>query len=118
MVRVKNAVASRKRRKRLLKRAKGFTGDRKNHVRLSSDAVMKALAFNYMHRKKKKGDFRSLWIIRIGIAAKANGLSYSKFIQGLIKARCHLNRKVLADLAIRDPKCFAAVAQRAKQALA
>lgn len=117
MVRVRNQVASRRRRKRLLKRAKGFTGDRKNHVRLTKDAVMKAMAFSYAHRKKKKGDFRRLWIVRIGIAAKVNGISYSKFINGLLKAGCGLNRKMLSDLAIQDPKAFSAVADQAKQAL-
>jgi large subunit ribosomal protein L20 len=97
MVRVTNAVASRRRRKRLLKAAKGFVGDRKNHLRLTSDAVMKAMAFNYHHRKRKKRDFRRLWNIRIGVASKANGISYSKFIGGLKKAECQLNRKMLAD---------------------
>jgi len=118
MVRVTNPVASRRRRKKLLKRAKGFIGDRKNHVRLTKDAVMKALAFSYMHRKKKKGDFRRLWIVRIGVAAKVNGLSYSKLISGLTKSGCGLNRKMLSDLAIQDPKAFTAVADHAKQALA
>lgn len=118
MVRVTNPVASRRRRKRLLKRAKGFTGDRKNHVRLTQDAVMKAMAFNYIHRKKKKGDFRRLWITRIGVAAKVNGMSYSKFIHGMTKAGCVLNRKMLSDLAIQDPTAFSAVVTQAKQALA
>ncbi|MCK4934843.1 MAG: 50S ribosomal protein L20 [Simkaniaceae bacterium] len=118
MVRVTCAVASRKRRKRILKRAKGFVGDRKNHIRLTKDAVMKALAFNYMHRKKKKRDFRSIWIIRIGVAAKMNGISYSKLIHGLTKTGCEIDRKMLADLAIRDPKSFAEIANTAKTALA
>ena len=118
MVRVTNAVASRRRRKRILKRAKGFFGDRKNHVRLSADAVMKAMAYSTAHRRKKKGDFRRLWIIRIGIAAKSQGISYSKFINGLMKSNCHINRKMLSDMAIQDPKGFAAVADTAKLALA
>lgn len=118
MVRVTNAVAAHKKRKRLLKRAKGFVGDRKNHLRLSADAVMSALAFNYRHRKLKKRDFRKLWIIRIGVGAKINGLSYSKLINGLKIAGCSLNRKMLSDMAIRDPSSFAAVAGAAKQALA
>lgn len=118
MVRVTNPVASRRRRKRLLKRAKGFIGDRKNHIRLTKDAVMKALAFSYMHRKKKKGDFRRLWITRIGVAAKVNGISYSKFMNGLTKSGCKINRKMLADLAIQDPKAFSSFADHAKQALA
>ena len=117
MVRVTNAVAANRKRKRLLKLAKGFVGDRKNHLRLSSDAVMSALAFNYKHRKQKKRDFRRLWIVRIGVAAKINGISYSSLIHGLIKAGCTLNRKMLSDMAIRDPKSFAAVASQAKQTL-
>jgi len=117
MVRVRSRVASRKRRKRLLKRAKGFVGDRKNHVRLTQDAVMKAMAFNTEHRKKKKGDFRRLWIIRIGVAAKSQGISYSRLINGLTKAGVRVDRKMLADIAIRDPKSFAAVADAAKTAL-
>lgn len=118
MVRVTNAVAVNRSRKRLFKRAKGFVGDRKNHLRLTKDAVMSALAFNYRHRKQKKRDFRRLWIIRIGVAAKINGLSYSKLIDGLSKAGCLLNRKMLSDMAIRDPGSFATVAGTAKQALA
>lgn len=118
MVRVTNAVASHRRKKRLQKKAKGFVGDRKNHLRLTSDAVMRAMAYNYRHRKLKKRDFRSLWIMRIGVAAKINGMSYSKLINGLKKAQCDLNRKILADLAVRDPGGFAAVVGQAKQALA
>jgi large subunit ribosomal protein L20 len=118
MVRVTNAVASNRSKKRLLKRAKGFVGDRKNHLRLTSDAVMSAMAFNYRHRKLRKRDFRKLWIMRIGVAAKINGISYSKFINGLKKAGCSLNRKMLSELAIRDPQSFAAIAGSAKQALA
>lgn len=117
MVRITNAVASHRRKKRVLKRAKGFVGDRKNHLRLTQEAVMRALAYNYRHRKLRKRDFRSLWIQRIGAAAKIHGISYSKFIFGLKKARCELDRKVLADLAIRDPLSFAAVINRAKEAL-
>ena len=118
MVRVTNAVAVNRARKRLLKRAKGFVGDRKNHLRLSADAVMSALAFNYKHRKQRKRDFRRLWIIRIGVGAKINGLSYSKLCNGLKKARCALNRKVLSEMAIRDPESFSFIAGKAKQALA
>lgn len=116
MVRVTYSLASHRRKKRLRKRARGFVGDRKNHLRLTSDAVMSALAFNYKHRKQRKSDFRGLWITRIGVAAKINGLSYSRLIHGLKKAGCDLNRKMLAELAVRDPVCFAAVASVAKQA--
>jgi large subunit ribosomal protein L20 len=118
MVRVTNAVAARQRTKKLLKRCKGFYGDRKNHLKLSKDALMSALSFNYLHRKQRKRDFRSLWTIRIGVAAKINGISYSKFINGLKRVGCSMNRKMLADLAIRDPEAFAAIAGKAKQGLA
>lgn len=117
MVRVTNAVPSHRRKKRLRKLAKGFVGDRKNHLRLTGDAVMKALSYKYVHRKLKKRDFRSLWITRIGVAAKINGISYSKLIHGLKLAGSELNRKVLSDLAIRDPGSFAAVVGHAKAAL-
>lgn len=117
MVRVTNAVASHRRKKRMFKRAKGFVGDRKNHLRLSSESVMRALAYNYRHRKIKKREFRSLWIQRIGAASKIHGISYSKFIHGLQKAGCELNRKMLAEMAIRDPNSFAAVVERAKEVL-
>ncbi len=118
MVRVTNAVARNRSRKRLMKRAKGFVGDRKNHKRLTLDAVLSALAFNYRHRKQRKRDFRKLWIMRIGVGAKINGISYSKLVNGLNKAGCTLNRKMLSDMAIRDPNSFSAVVGTAKQALA
>ena len=117
MVRITNSVAARKRSKKLLKRCKGFYGDRKNHLKLSKDALMSALAFNYKHRKLRKRDFRSLWITRIGVAAKINGLSYSKLIDGLKRSGCEINRKVLAELAIRDPGAFTAVVGTAKRGL-
>lgn len=117
MVRVTNAVAAHRKRKRLLKQAKGFVGDRKNHLRLSADAVMSAMSFNYRHRKLKKRDFRKLWVMRIGVGAKINGISYSKLIDGLQKAGCAINRKMLSDMAIRDPNSFAAIVGAAKQAL-
>lgn len=118
MVRITNAVATHRRKKRLHKRAKGFRGDRKNHLRLTITAVLRALAFNYEHRKQNKRNFRSLWIQRIGAAAKINGISYSKFMHGLKLAQCELDRKVLADMAVRDPVAFASVVERAKEALA
>lgn len=118
MVRATNAVASHRRKKRMLKRAKGFWGDRKNHLRMTQDAILRALAFNYAHRKRKKRDFRKLWITRISAAAKINGMSYSKLIYGLSVAECQLDRKVLADMAVRDPNSFATVVATAKQALA
>lgn len=117
MVRATNAVATHRRKKRLLKQAKGYVGDRKNHLRITKDAVLRAMAYNYRHRKERKRDFRSLWIVRIGAAAKINGISYNKLICGLKKANCELDRKVLAEMAIHDPHSFAAIAGQAKQAL-
>lgn len=117
MVRATNAVATRRYRNRLRKASKGFWGDRKNHLRLSSDAVLRAMAFNYRHRKQKKQDFRALWIARIGVATKIHGISYSKFIHGLKVACCELDRKMLADMALRDPEGFAAVVEQGKTAL-
>lgn len=114
MTRARSPVASRRRRKRLFKRAKGFVGDRKNHLRQTLNAVMKAMAYNYEHRKHNKRNFRRLWITRIGIAAKMNGISYSRFMHGLNKAGSDLNRKMLADMAVRDPAAFAHVAEVAK----
>jgi large subunit ribosomal protein L20 len=118
MTRVRKAVASRKRRKRILKRAKGFVGDRKNHVRLSQDAVMKAMAFATEHRRKKKTFFRRLWIQRISVAAKSHGISYSRLIDGLTKGGVIVNRKMLSELAIHEPATFAACVDQAKKALA
>lgn len=118
MVRVTCAVASHRKKKRIRKQAKGFWGDRKNHLRLTQEAVVRALAFSYIHRKQKKRTFRTLWIERISAAAKFNGISYSKFINGLKRARCELDRKVLADMAISDPAGFTAVVSKAKAALA
>ncbi|HSW72424.1 MAG TPA: 50S ribosomal protein L20 [Chlamydiales bacterium] len=118
MTRSTNAVAFRKRRKRLYKRAKGFVGDRKNHLRLTQDAVMSALSFSYEHRKQKKRNFRELWIQRISVAARINGLSYSKLIFGLKKAGILINRKMLSELAIKDMLVFNQIASSAKSALA
>jgi large subunit ribosomal protein L20 len=117
MVRATCAPASRRRRKRVLRQAKGYWGDRKNHIRQSANAVMSALSFNYRHRKQKKSEFRSLWITRIGIGAKINGISYSKLVCGLKKAGCDLNRKMLAELLVHDPQAFKSVVDMAKQAL-
>ncbi len=111
------AVASRRRRKRIFRLAKGFTGDRKNHVRLSTEAVRRAMANNYRHRKHNKRNFRRLWIARINAAARINGMSYSKMINGLLRADCQIDRKMLAFMAISDPAGFAAVAGVAQEAL-
>jgi len=114
MTRARSPVASRRRRKRLFKRAKGFVGNRKNHLRQTLNAVMKAMAYNYEHRKHNKRNFRRLWITRIGVAAKMNGIAYSRMMHGLKQASCDLDRKMLADMAVRDPAGFAAVADVAK----
>lgn len=117
MVRATNAVASRRRRKKILKQAKGFWGDRKGHIRQSKNAVMKAMAYNYQHRKDKKGDFRRLWITRLSVAAKINGLSYSRFVNGLKLVGSELNRKMLSEMAIHDSKSFQVLASQVKDAL-
>ncbi len=117
MVRVTNAPASRRRKKKLRKQAKGYWGDRKNHLRITKNAVIQAMASATRHRKLRKRDFRSLWIQRLSVAAKTNGLSYSRLINGLLLANCPLNRKMLSQIAILDPKGFEQVANEAKQAL-
>lgn len=118
MVRIKKSVASRKRRKRLMKQAKGFYGDRKNHVRQTKSAVMRAMAFATAHRRKQKGMVRRLWIQRINVAARLNGMSYSRLIDGMAKANCQIDRKQLAELATNEPALFAAIAKNAQAALA
>lgn len=117
MVRSTNAVASRRRRKRLLKQAKGFWGDRKNHIRITKEAVVRSLSENYRHRKLRKRDFRKLWISRVGIAAKIRQLSYCSFIDGLKRAKSELNRKMLSEIAIHDPQGFSVIAEHVKQNL-
>src|SRR5690349_7446495 len=109
MARSTNAVTAHARRKRLLKQCKGFYGDRKNHLKLSKDALLTALSNNYCHRKLRKRDFRNLWVVRIGTAAKMHGISYSKLIHGLHRAGCVINRKWLSNLAIEDPAAFGAI---------
>jgi large subunit ribosomal protein L20 len=113
-MRVKKAVASRKRRKRILKQAKGYWGRRSRNLRRAKETIMRALAFAYRDRKAKKRTFRRLWITRINAAVRAHGLSYSKFINGLKKAGVELDRKVLADLAVRDANSFSKVVDTAK----
>ena len=116
-MRVKRGFASRRRHKRRLKLAEGFRGRRKNCFKLAKRAVEKALQFSYRDRRAKKRDFRGLWIVRINAAARLNGLSYSKLINGLAKANVELDRKVLAELAFHDPASFAVIAEKAKAAL-
>jgi large subunit ribosomal protein L20 len=117
MVRVTNAVASRKRTKKVFKKVKGFYGDRKNHTKMAKCNVMQAQKFATIHRKQRKSEFRSIWIQRINVAARMYGLSYSKLIHGLSKAGVTMDRKSMADLAVRDTAAFAAFAETAKKAL-
>lgn len=115
-MRVKKSVASRKRRKRILKQAKGYWGRRKNNIRRAKETLLRALAYAYRDRRQKKRDFRRLWIVRINAAVRPFDLSYSKFIAALKKAEIDLDRKSLSELAIRDPQGFKAVVDTAKAA--
>ena len=115
MPRVTNAVASRKRRKRRLDAAKGFYGSRSKLFRQATEAVDRAMALSYAHRKEKKRDFRGLWIVRLSAGCRANDISYSRFIEGLSKAGIALNRKMLSEIAIHDPEGFASLVATAKQ---
>jgi large subunit ribosomal protein L20 len=116
MPRARNNVATRRRRKKLLKLAKGYWGRKKNVYRNAKEAVERALQYAYRDRRQRKRDFRRLWIIRINAAAREHGLSYSQFMHGLKELNIDLNRKVLADMAVRDPQAFAELAARVKGA--
>ncbi len=117
MPRVRRGTTRTDKRRKILKRAKGFFGIRHNAYRIAMQAVDRALAYSYRDRRQRKRQFRRLWITRINAAARINGLSYSRMINGLKKAGISLDRKVLADLAVREPAAFASVAEAAKQAL-
>lgn len=117
MPRATNSPASRKRRKRTLAKAKGFRGFRSKLFRYAKDAVRKAMTYAYRDRKVRKRDFRKLWIARINAATRAQGMSYSRFIEGLKAAGIEMDRKVLADIAVKDEAAFQALIQQAKQAL-
>ena len=117
MPRTTNSVASRRRRKKVLKAARGYRGGRSKLYRTADDAVNRALAYAYRDRRQKKRNFRSLWIVRINAAARLNGLSYSSLINGLKKADVSVDRKVLANLAVTDAAAFSALAQQARQHL-
>ena len=116
MPRAKTRVPSRERRKKILKAAKGFYGRRKSNLRLAIDAVPHARQYAYAYRRDKKGDFRSLWIVRLNAAVRELGISYSQFIYKLSKSGIKLNRKVLADMAVADPTSFAKVVETVKAA--
>jgi large subunit ribosomal protein L20 len=116
MARVKGAVRTRARHKKILKLSKGYFGAKGKLFRTAKQAVMKSLNYSYNDRRLKKREFRKLWIARINAAARINGLSYSRFISGLKKSGIELNRKVLADMAVNDANGFAQLAQLAKTA--
>ena len=118
MARVKRGVQARRRHKKILKQAKGYYGARSRVFRVAKQAVIKAGQYAYRDRRQRKRQFRRLWIARINAAARINGLSYSRFMNGLKRAEIMLDRKVLADLAVREQAAFAAIAEKAKQALA
>jgi large subunit ribosomal protein L20 len=117
MARVKRGVHARKQRRTVLDRARGFRGARSRRYRVANESVLHAMRYEYRDRRKRKGDFRKLWITRINAAARQEGMSYSRFISGLRKAEVEVDRKVLADLAVRDPQAFAQLVGVAKQAL-
>ncbi len=117
MPRVKRAVHARKKRAKVLGQAKGYYGRKKSSYRFAKEQVEHSLAYAYRDRKARKRTFRRLWIVRINAAARANGLSYNRFMEGVRKAGITLDRKSLADIAVSDPQAFAAVADRAKAAL-
>ncbi|MBD3308234.1 50S ribosomal protein L20 [candidate division KSB3 bacterium] len=117
MARVKGGNVARKRRKKILKLAKGYRGGRSKLYRTAKNAVIKSLRYSYRDRRRRKRDFRKLWVIRINAAARENGLSYSRFMNGLKKANIQLDRKVLAHLAVEDAAAFAHLVETAKGAL-
>ena len=116
MARVKTAIITKKKHKKVLKRAKGYYGAKHYRFRQAKQAVMKSGAYAYVGRKDRKSDFRKLWIIRINAAARMNGMTYSTLINGLKKANVTVNRKMLADLAVTDAKAFSEICKVAKKA--
>ncbi len=118
MARTTRSVARRARHKKMLKLAKGFRGRSKNNYRLARNRVEKALQYAYRDRRNRKRDFRRLWILRINAGAREHGLTYSQFIGGVKRAGIEIDRKVLAELAAREPETFKAIAERAQAALA
>ncbi|MFC0282700.1 50S ribosomal protein L20 [Camelimonas abortus] len=118
MARVKRGVTSHAKHKKVLKAAKGYYGRRKNTIRTAKAAVDRALQYAYRDRKNRKRNFRALWIQRLNAAAREHGLTYSRLIDGLGKAGVEIDRKVLSDLAIREPAAFKAVVEKARAALA
>lgn len=117
MPRVKRGVTARKRHRKVLKLAKGYFGAKSRIFRPANQQVMKSLLYAYIHRRRRKGDFRKLWIARINAAARQNGISYNRFMNGLKRAGVQINRKMLAELAISDQQAFARLVDMAKNQL-
>lgn len=116
MARIKGAMMTRKRRKKILGLAKGYWGSKSKHFKMANQAVMKSGNYAYIGRKQRKRDFRSLWITRISAACKMNGMNYSTFMHGLKLAGIEMNRKMLSEIAIHDPAAFTALTEKAKAA--
>jgi large subunit ribosomal protein L20 len=118
VARVKNSVHAKKKRREVLRKAEGYFGSRSRRYRVAKEQLLHSGAYAYRDRRDRKAQFRRLWIARIGAGARQNGLSYSRLIHGLQTAGVEIDRKILADLAVRDPAAFAQLAQTAKDALA
>jgi large subunit ribosomal protein L20 len=116
MARVKRGVMVRKRHNKLLKEASGYRGSRSRRIKVARETVMKALSYAYRDRRNKKRDFRRLWIIRINAAARQNGISYSRLVNGLKLAGIDIDRKILADMAVRDPAGFTSIVEQVQRA--
>ncbi len=114
MPRAKGGFKTRRRRKKILKMAKGYYGAKSRLYRIATEAVDRALRYAYRDRRNKKREFRSLWIVRINAALRSVGMTYSQFMNGLLKAEININRKVLADMAVKDPKAFNALVETVK----
>ena len=117
MARVKRGTTKHRRHKAVLKLTRGHYSVRHRHYRRASESLLHAMSYAYIHRRERKGDFRKLWVLRIGAAARGLGLNYNSFIYGLKQAGSDLNRKVLADIAVRDPESFAQLVNKARAAL-
>ena len=116
MARVKGAMMTRKRRNKILKLAGGYWGSKSTHYKMANQAVMKSLTYAYVGRKRKKRDYRQLWITRISAGCKSNGLNYSRFMHGLKLSGVTMNRKMLSEMAIHEPEAFSALVGKAKEA--
>ena len=117
MARVKRSINAKKKRRTVLERAKGYRGQRSRLYRKAHEQLLHSFVYNYQHRRKRRGDFRRLWITRINAAARANGMTYNRFIQGLKLAEIDLDRRMLAEIAVSDAKTFTAIVKMAKEAL-